>query len=81
MLFGVITCVGCVLTTCWLRWNRNRHVVTARNVIELSPAVGKVSKFQSFYLNTKELLVVHCNFYNFDLMACQWKSLRSPAML
>jgi hypothetical protein len=29
LLFGVIVCAGCVLTTCRLRWNCNLHAVNA----------------------------------------------------
>jgi hypothetical protein len=37
MLFGVIVCVGCVLTAFVLRWNRNLHVVNAHPTYVITP--------------------------------------------
>jgi hypothetical protein len=31
LLFGVIVCVGCVLTACWLHWNHNQLAVNTHS--------------------------------------------------
>jgi hypothetical protein len=39
MLFGVITCVGYVLTTCRLRVHRNLHVVNTHPTHVITPNI------------------------------------------
>jgi hypothetical protein len=38
MLLGVITCVGCVMTTCRLRFYRNLHVVKKHPTHAIAPS-------------------------------------------
>jgi hypothetical protein len=37
MVFGVITCVGCVLSACRLRWNPNLHAVNTHPTHVITP--------------------------------------------
>jgi hypothetical protein len=37
MIFGVITCVECVLTECRLRFNRYRHVINTHPTHVITP--------------------------------------------